>query len=392
MDPGKTSSLPTRANLFIHQVVIQAAKSASTGTIQQLSATQREILLKIINNTDNVFTNYELGLNTELDRHLKEIDIVLKGGSTPREEGIGANFMRAVKSGVGKRASSETVNRALLDPNAVYRKHIYLDFESLLPEELFTPEIRKQLHELPDRTKELINNLMGQYLDLAKKQIPATTPLTDPVYTPFLQAWTELQSEYPVSEKKPKPEEEMLKGFLLYINSSMIPNSQRPHLGFSKELKGQHDRLEKNLDYHMIHTTAGSLERMWTEEGFVQPARGLNLWEKFTIIPEKEDQFTFQLESRSNVGGKEKSRTREIKLDLRPYRPDPLTPLTEKQRTELLHFLSYDSILTLARVKEMGYFDELTFLSPEQQKSLLDFHNDFCNLVVESLAYLYQRP
>ena len=390
MEP--TRIVKTDKNELIHHLIGQAANS-NTAEIRQLKGEQRKILLKIINNTDNVFSNYEMGKDKKLDDHLYSIKITLEGKLPRRSESKGANFMRALKNWLGRRTSTNKLHQALNDPQATYRKYLALDsqkyqardFQTLLPKEFFTPEIIQKLEELPEETKKLIATLMSEYLTLSHKNILATTPLADPIYTPLMDAFIKLS--FHIGDES-SPVDKNLKPLLLALTNYVIPiNSQRPFLAIFDPKVGQGMRLEATQAFHKESHPVGSLERKWAEEGFIEPFRGLNLWEKFSLTSQGDDQFVLTLESRVNDQGNEKGRIANISLDLRPFRPSGEVPLTDKEKQKLLKFLSRDTPYP----RDYETRTSFTRLSSDQKKLLMNTHTALCHEVTDSLMHLYHR-
>lgn len=153
MEPKINLSQPS----LIKTVISKAVRSDS---IKQLTPEQQSLLLRIIQNTDRFITDYQEGKDLELDRHLLSI----------------AQFI-GKESGI----SHETdLTAALQNPEMACRKQIILDFQSLLPSEIFNESIIANLEKLPDNTKQLISQLLWAHFDLLHSKNTS--------YVPFLEA------------------------------------------------------------------------------------------------------------------------------------------------------------------------------------------------------------
>lgn len=210
-----------KSNDLMHTVMTQAVKSANSPVIQQLSSEQRDTIMKIIKNTDNIITNYEQGKDEKLDTNLISINFTLGGSGTKREESTGLNILRGIKNKVGSRHSSSEIKEGILSDKASYRDHIYLDPYQLLPSKILDPRIN--FKDLPHDTQKLLNNLLFAHVDLSNKNVPLNTSMTDPVFFPFLQAHLELQQHLEVLDPK-------IANYLKSINDYLFQQFDQKHV------------------------------------------------------------------------------------------------------------------------------------------------------------------
>lgn len=155
MDPAVNTS-----RSLVKTVMLMAVNPAAISRIKELTPEQKSTLHKIIKNTDNIITNYQEGRDLELDRNLVSISQVF----TKEPEVSHLVFPKS------------DIEEALFNSKAAYREHIDLDFQSLLPPEVFKDTIVSNLQNLPDNIKKLVNQLMWAHFDLLQNENGSIDP------------------------------------------------------------------------------------------------------------------------------------------------------------------------------------------------------------------------
>lgn len=373
-------------NSFIHQVTTQALNNLSK--IPQLSDEQRNVLLAIINNTDNIVTNYEIGKNTELDKHLNAITIRL-GGVEKREEGLGANFMRGLKTTFGSRIGSEELKANLLNPEAAYRRHLLLDPHQILTQEICPSSV--PFESLPSDIQEVFNQLLWTHIELKEKKLPPSISPGDPQLRSFMEAFLSLQSS---EAKIPRDMRQFLISLSNYIFCLHIPNSQRPFLVFVIK----HAQLERlhNTSLDLIEKTRNdpnqALQHQWALDGFITPFTDLNLWEKTTLHSHAPDRYVMNIATRVEGRIPSPEKTVDIPFSLTPFRTNPDSPLTSEQTRKLFEFLKRDSLYenTEESLKQLKRdLDSLDFLTDTQKNLLVETHEKLYHAILSALIDTY---
>lgn len=138
---------------LIKTVIFSALNTASTSRIKELSPEQKSILSKIILNTDNITTHYQEGKDVNLDQHLLSISQALM-------KDMEISHLVFPKSDI----------ESLFNPEAAYRERTNLNFKFLLPSEIFKDSFVFVLENLPDNTKNLVNQVLWAHFDLLQNE------------------------------------------------------------------------------------------------------------------------------------------------------------------------------------------------------------------------------
>lgn len=208
------------SNKYIHTIISQAVSQANTSQIQQLTAKQRELILHILNDPNKIF-QYQLNVDLQLDKELRQISRVLSGKTEGRSETKSAQISRGFKTIVGQRISSEDLRKSLLNPNAEFRKAVIFDFQPFIPKTLYNPKIA--LDKLPYEITLHLQNMMWTHVDLGKTH----TTFTELEHSP---AVLKLHDEYLQLNYMTKNLDPEVRGYIQDISTHIL--HEHLHLSF----------------------------------------------------------------------------------------------------------------------------------------------------------------
>lgn len=194
------------------------------------------------------------------------------------------------------------------------------DLRTYISPVFLTTAILEEIESLPERGRLLFIDFLKKYLILRDQELSEH----DSPWDRTLGVLEDIEMQLVQELRNFKHVFKLVKLCTLQVR----PFSQDIFTAFDIFLNhpsGTAERKQNGIQWEIENTKAMALEHNWAKKGFSRPISGINLWEKYTLVPAENNPkaFVLILETRVNPGKYsfvDEGRKKEILIDLSSFK------------------------------------------------------------------------